>query len=194
MKNLILLILLSFILVACGDTNNIEELEIPTNIRLEENMILFDEVENAAFYEIEINGITNKTNNLFYLLEDFGTYEVRIRAGYRSIYSEYSELKTFAYMERSDAPYIIDGQDKTYINGNDLTIYIYLPNDFTIRSISAPSNDINEDEYNIDNNIVVLTNSFLKRKFEEENREMLVITFVISNNKTQYIRNVFIRE
>src|SRR5690554_21082 len=193
MKKIILLILLSFILVACGEEEVIE-LEAPTNIRLEENMILFDEVENAAFYETEINGITNRTNDLFYLLEDFGTYEVRIRAGYRSIYSEYSELKTFAYLEQSDAPYIIDGQDKTYINGNDLTIYIYLPNGFTIRSISAPNNDINEDEYNIDNNIVVLTNSFLKRKFEEENREMLVITFVISNNKTQYIRNVFIRE
>ena len=194
MKKIILLLLLSFILVACDDTNNIEELEIPTNIRLEENMILFNGVENAAFYEIEINGITNRTNDFYYLLEEFGTYEVRIRAGSRSIYSEYSELKTFTYLEQSDAPYIIDGQDKTYINGNDLTIYIYLPNGFTIRSISAPNNDINEDEYNIDNNTVVLTNNFLKRKFEEENREMLVITFVISNNKTQYIRNVFIRK
>src|SRR5690554_6457207 len=192
MKKIILLILLSFILVACGE-EEVVEIEAPTNIRLEENMILFDEVENAAFYETEINGITNRTNDLFYLLKDFGTYEVRIRAGYRSIYSECSELKTFAYLEQSDVPYIIDGQDKTYVKGSNLTIYIYLPTGYTIRSISAPNNDINDDEYEIDNNIVVLKNSFLKRKFEED-RDMLAITFVISNNKTQYIRNVFIRE
>ena len=49
-----------------------------------------------------------------------------------------------------------------------LTIYIYLPTGYTIRSISAPNNDINDDEYEIDNNVVVLTNSFLKRKFEED--------------------------
>jgi len=192
MKKIILLILLSFILVACGEEEVIE-LEAPTNIRLEENMILFDEASNAAFYEIEINNITHKTNDLFYVLEDYGTYEVRIRSGYRSNYSEYSDIQTFIYLEQSDAPYIIDGQDKTYVNGSNLTIYIYLPTGYTIRSISAPNNDINDDEYEIDNNVVVLTNSFLKRKFEED-REMLVITFVISNNKTQYIRNVFIRE
>lgn len=192
MKKIILLILLSFILVACGEEEVIE-LEAPTNIRLEENMILFDEASNAAFYEIEINNVTHKTNDLFYVLEDYGTYEVRIRSGYRSNYSEYSDIQTFTYLEQSDAPYIIDGQDKTYVNGSNLTIYIYLPTGYTIRSISAPNNDINDDEYEIDNNVVVLTNSFLKRKFEED-REMLVITFVISNNKTQYIRNVFIRE
>ena len=48
MKKIILLILLSFILVACGEEEVIE-LEAPTNIRLEENMILFDEASNAAF-------------------------------------------------------------------------------------------------------------------------------------------------
>lgn len=192
MKKIILLILLSFILVACGEEKVIE-LEAPTNIRLEENMILFNEASNAAFYEIEINEVTHKTNDLFYVLEDYGTYEVRIRSGYKSNYSEYSDIQTFIYLEQSDAPYVIDGQDKTYVNGSNLTIYIYLPTGYTIRSISAPNNDINDDEYEIDNNEVVLTNSFLKRKFEED-REMLVITFVISNNKTQYIRNVFIRE
>src|SRR5690554_2824811 len=185
MKKTILLILLSFILVGCSNTNIDIKLEIPTNIRNEENMILFDQVENAVFYELEINDKTYITNDLFYVLEEYGTYEVRIRSGYKNNYSEYSESITFIYQEQSDDPSIIDGQDKTYVNGSNLTIYIYLPTGYTIRSISAPNNDINDDEYEIDNNVVVLTNSFLKRKFEED-REMLVITFVISNNKTQY--------
>ena len=71
------------------------------------------------FYEIEINNVTHKTNDLFYVLEEYGTYEVRIRSGYKSNYSEYSDIQTFTYLEQSDAPYIIDGQDKTYVNGSN---------------------------------------------------------------------------
>src|SRR5690554_4229722 len=136
MKKTILLILLSFILVGCSNTNIDIKLEIPTNIRNEENMILFDQVENAVFYELEINDKTYITNDLFYVLEDYGTYVVRIRSGYKNNYSEYSESITFIYQE----PYIIDGQDKTYVSGNNLLIYIYLPEGYTIKSISAPNN------------------------------------------------------
>lgn len=187
MKKLIIIIFLSILLVSCNKDN----INPPKNIRLEDDTILFDEVTNIKNYEIEINEKIYKIDKPSYKLTEYGKYEVRVRSIKGKNKSNFSELYTFEYIESSNNPYIIDGDNKKYVNDSDLIINFHLPKDFLIKSISAPNNDIESSEYIILGNRVTIKESFLARKFEE-NRDLLVLSFVVSNNKTQYIINVYI--
>ncbi|MDO9629888.1 MAG: hypothetical protein Q7I99_08285 [Acholeplasmataceae bacterium] len=94
-KKLIILSLLLFTLSGCKPEGNIR-LETPANLRYENFGLVFDAVENAEDYVIEINGVTYSTTNLQYDLNYFGDYQVRVKAQAKNYQdSYYTEKLTF---------------------------------------------------------------------------------------------------
>jgi|SRR5690554_461361 len=188
MKKLVFITFIVFLLVSCVGK---QRLLPPNSIRIENDTIMFDTVQGAKYYELEIDGQIIQLNENKYTLEEFGVYKIRIRSiGQNDDKSVFSAYINIVY-DDSTTPYIVDGDNKTYIYENDLNILFYLPYNYYIKSITAPNNDINNDEYSIDGNEVILKDRFLKRKFEED-RQNLILAFVVSNDDKQYIVNVFI--
>lgn len=200
MKRILILILTIFIISGCSTQK--PTIQPPVNIKLEGDTLQFNEVSNAVFYELELNSVVIKLEVNSYKLETAGTYMVRVRSVDKdNNRSAFSSMFTFQYEiedesgedEESFDPYIIEGNDKLYIEGEDLVIIFAYNQGFYIKSITAPNNDIETTEYEIEGNEVVLKHSFLKRKFEED-RQSLILAFIVSNDEHQFLINVFIKE
>lgn len=192
MKKIIVILIVLFI-SACSQVSSLQP---PSNIRLEGDIIRFDAVTEAKHYEIEINSYIHKIDLNEYLLENSGTFLVRVRSiDEKGNKSNFSSLYTFRY--EADVvnfePYIIDGDSREYVLGEELVINFSFMQGFYIKSITAPNNDISKNEYIIDGNKVVLKNTFLDRKFNEDRKD-LILAFVISNNNDQFIVNLFIKK
>ena len=158
--------------------NTAVKIQPPVNIRIEADTIMFDAVTLAVSYEIEINSVIYNIDENEYTLQESGTYMVRIRSiDGNNNKSNFSSLYTFKYDSEVEefAPYIIDGDSKDYVSGEDLIINFAYMQGYYIKSITAPNNDIESNEYSIDGNKVTLEASFLTRKFNED-RESLIGT------------------
>lgn len=90
MKKLLILILIALVLTGC-DEPKLERIGTPTNLRYED-MILFDAVDDATAYVIDLNDEKITITETFYEVTIPGSYTVRVKAqgeGYQdSLYTE----------------------------------------------------------------------------------------------------------
>ena len=104
MKRVIILFLLLFVIFGCKTVES--KLDTPTNLRYENQQIMFDSVEHAASYLLEINEIEHPVIETTYQPSGYGTFTVRVKAiaekGYLD--SEYSEMITFEIAPEFLAP------------------------------------------------------------------------------------------
>ncbi len=78
MKKILLIVLSLFILYGCEE--EVPRLSIPTQLQEDQGLITFDAVENADKYVIEINGIEYEITETSYMINEVGTYQVRVKA------------------------------------------------------------------------------------------------------------------
>src|SRR5690554_1402916 len=151
MKKILILVLTIFILSGCS--TKVPTIEPPVNMKLEGDTILFNDVLNAIFYEIEINSVVTQLVETRYKLEAEGTYKVRIRSIDKdNNRSAFSSMFTFKYELKEEEifdPHIVEGNDKIYVEDEDLVILFAYNQGFYIKSITAPNNDIETSEYEI---------------------------------------------
>lgn len=124
-------------------------LDIPTNIRIKEQRVVFDSVKDASSYNLYIDGnlITLNSNQSEVL--EVGTYNIKVQA-VSDLYvnSEYSELKKYEVK-------VLEVIDLTYskANNSDLLLFEINNNEYILYS----DDDLVFDEfvYQSDNNIYV---------------------------------------
>lgn len=107
-----------------------DSLNTPSNLHVEENILYWDEVDNARSYYVVINNTTYITSNTFYDLKelDMGIYYIKIKArgvGYSD--SKYSEIYTYLVYEKPELN--IDGYMLTWTKINNASKYHLYIND-----------------------------------------------------------------
>ena len=157
MKKLMFIVLVVLTLFGC-QPNGSAVLDTPSNIRREGSRLLFDEVEHATHYVIEINGETTTVTNYYYDFVETGELSVRVKAqaeGYQD--SLYSQVYVFVLSnELKDVSY-----NYSVFSTFDLTIYQF-NEDVTIDSLSRSTGVIAESNYTYVNRKLTLNSAFLK--------------------------------
>ncbi len=144
----------------------LDQLETPTDVKVENNVLSFNPVDNATNYEVTYfdetgsNKKTEKISSTTYTLTDDslfpGTYTIKVRAlGDNKTYanSEYAiATGTFVVEEKEGLPIEINNAQETSINGDQ--IFIYTSNlanakqeDISIRIVNIETNNHNNDEF-----------------------------------------------
>ncbi len=133
---LLLMIVFSSIgLVACNSKGKVTTLDTPTNLVVENQIISFDEVDNASYYMINYDGntITIKPSGTGEIIFDaskiFGeakTYEIKVKAigtgNYKN--SNYTSIFEYTKTQNFDTPTVkINGQTLTWTAIDDAKHY-----------------------------------------------------------------------
>jgi hypothetical protein len=86
------MILISLILVSC--TNQDDRISYPENIRQSDELVLWDEVDDATSYSIKINNTVYTITDTSYSLENLpnGTYDIRVRSHKDDLLSYFSPV------------------------------------------------------------------------------------------------------
>ncbi|HCZ25064.1 MAG TPA: hypothetical protein DHV05_09565, partial [Acholeplasmataceae bacterium] len=79
MKKIVFIMLFVLTLIGCTPSNS-TVLDTPDNVRREGSRLLFDEVEHATKYVIEINGEVITVTDHFYDFVERGELSVRVKA------------------------------------------------------------------------------------------------------------------
>ena len=96
MKKLIFIVLLVLVLQACNRNQN-DYLGIPSNIRFEDEYVVWDAVDDAEYYTVRINDVDYRADDARYSMYNFvnGTYQVRVRSHREDEQSIFSNALTF---------------------------------------------------------------------------------------------------
>lgn len=132
---LLMIVFSSIALVACADKGKVTTLDTPTNLVVENQIISFDEVDNASYYMINYDGNTitikpsGKGEIIFDASKIFGeakTYEVKVKAigtgNYKN--SNYTAIFKYTKTQNFDTPTVkINGQMLTWTAIEDAKYY-----------------------------------------------------------------------
>ena len=133
MKKLFVCLIFLLLLSACSAE---QSLNTPTNLRVEDRTLYWDEVENATGYYVLINEkIFTSSTNSYYFLED-GTYKVKICAkaeGYKN--SLYSELFTFTLEYQSPTNIVITNNLISWDELSDIKYYVISIDNITYQTV-----------------------------------------------------------
>lgn len=188
MKKYLLLIILSLLLTltACNKTDD-EIPNIPENIRLENNQVLFDIEGNYDTFEFLVNDKLFETTNNSYELNEEGSYEIKIRTILNDKHTPYSKYIRLNYKKTFNSAYsIIDKRE--YDENSDAIFYIET-NGGTITQINGNEIDIND--FNIEDNKIIIKKEYINKQFEGS-RNSLILSYVVKGDATNYIGNVTI--
>ena len=102
--NLVVALLSIFVLYGCATNKNIQTLQVPTNVKInEEGLITWDEVNNATTYVVTINGETYiASTNSFQVKNINENFSFTVRAeavGYKTS----SETESIEYISKAVA-------------------------------------------------------------------------------------------
>jgi|SRR5690554_2652004 len=184
MKKFVILLFLVF----CSSCSLFKPtLSIPSNIRVENNILHWNEVDNASKYIIIINEekYTTTTNEYDLSSLDYGEYEIKIKAkadNYND--SKFSEIINYNNFEK---PQIISDNEINY-NGEDIIIEFEL---FGGSISSVNSELISNVDYEIDNNKLIINKEFIEKELTED-KEKLIIGYTLSNKEHNVVGYIFI--
>ena len=160
MKKPLILLLMLFILAGCQKPVPEETpiLSTPTSLRNDGFILLFDPVEHATSYILEVFGEEIELLDTSYVLGLYGTFEFRVKAraeGYTdSPYSDY-------YQFTATFDYNIIRLHYSVNSTFDLKL-LDLDDDLEIVYVHSQTDTLTENDYYLDNNQLLLKSSFLK--------------------------------
>jgi hypothetical protein len=141
---------LVFILFGCMNTSE-ENLNIPSNIRYEDEMVYWDQVENASYYTISINGIQYRANTNQYDVSNYenGTYTVRVKANNETSDSIFSNAFNLVIDRLYDYPKNVSiNQTTLNFDGTDEAVSYNIYLNETVVNITETSYDLSQLESN----------------------------------------------
>lgn len=156
MKKLYILFIFVFLLMGCAN-NRDTLLFVPTNLRFEDNTIVFDEVKHATHYVVELNGEDIIIEDHVYPIDTFGTYRVRVKAiaeGFEdSVFTRYVDFEYYLDIDHLTLNY-------STFSTFDLCIY-ESDNDFQVIKIASDMLSLSEEDYVIDQQKLYVKSSYL---------------------------------
>lgn len=102
-----LMFLMALALFACEETTMLSlVMSPPTGLEANGRIVTWDAVEGATKYQIQIGTLIVDVNDTEYVFNenDIGEYAVAIRAGYRNVYSEFSEPIVVQLFQQLEIP------------------------------------------------------------------------------------------
>ena len=132
-------------LYGCNTNSDDKRLDIPSNLRRENYVIMFDGVQNATSYIIEINGGFYEIRTTSYTLNQPGDYSIRVKAraeGYSD--SLFTDRLTFTIPLSLVNPRFNYSKSSSF----HLTAYLF-ENNVTIHSIILNEVEVSSDNYQL---------------------------------------------
>lgn len=175
MKKLLSLLFI-FLLVACSA----KTLSTPKNLRIEDDVLSWDKVDNASKYVILIDEdeYSSKANNFDLSFLEAGTYEIKVKATAKGFNdSQYSDKIIYnkeSIIDIDNKPHIISDNIINY-NNQDITINFELYGGF----ISSISNELIKDQdYIIENDKLIIKKEFINKV----DNETITIAYTLTKN------------
>ena len=173
MKKILLIMMLVLILQGCSWFRRETPLEVPSNVRQVEEKIVWDKVEDARVYQVQINGQTRQVSTNEYSIFNLpnGSYEINIRA----VSSEKSsEWTTFSLTIART----IDHPKNLSIDGH--TLSFEAPSSYASFNVSINGNVTSTTETTFD-----LSNLSLNELYE------IKVQTVIATNTSEYSETIY---
>ena len=158
MKKVLIVMMLVLMLYGCNINNPDKRLDIPNNLRREQHVIFFDEVDHATSYVLEINGENIIITNTTYTLETKGDFNIRVKAkaeGYLD--SFYTERLLFTI------PLELRNVRFNYSLSSDFNLKVYqFETNVSIDSIKLNEISIPQTNYHLFDNALYISKEYLK--------------------------------